>query len=153
MQKLLSEENLSFLDKCRQRRIIRKIKTIDKLQWTGMEHTFNRWEWPRQLWQFIPPWWLDEKLPRKAYVFLRPICDLLKSTFTDKERSRYHNVIMGRMTEGEFEYWYENLSLVRGDEKTNAAYYDKVNFMEQLEWWKDDVFAAIQQAVSQIKAD
>ena len=47
------------------------------------------------------------------------------------------------MTNAEFEYWYENISMTNSKNRTDEAfnkYYDRRMKIEELEWWKDDVY-------------
>jgi len=102
------EEKLSWIDKRRQSKAIKYLLTLDKKEWLSIHWNLNRWEWPRVLRKVMPPWWKTHKLPRRTYVFSRPLMEIIEKEFSLKEQLYYHNVLQGNMSHLEFEYWFEN---------------------------------------------
>lgn len=140
---------LTFIDKVRQRKCIKRLKSIDKKEWLSIWNELNSWKWPEQLDTCKPRWWRWKALPKKTYVFTKPLIEIIDQEFSEKEHLRFHNVAMGRMKEVEFDYWYYN---IRGNYESELfkKYYDRVFVIEAIEWWKDDVFNAITNSLSEL---
>jgi len=137
--KRLSDEKLSFLDRWRQKRIIKKLLTIDKNYWMGINHTLNRWRIPQELHSIFPRWYKKSRLPKKAFAFITPIMKIIDAEFSHEEQLRYHNVVKGKMTDAEFDYWYSQDRFG----KLSEEYYIKREYMDKIDWWKEDVFEKI----------
>lgn len=149
MSKLLSQEKLSFLDRRRQEKIIRRLLTIDKREWLEIGHMLNSWQWHRRFLDLIPRWW--PKRPKKWFVFIHPITQIIEQEFGKRAELEYHNVHRGRMTRKEFAYWFDHVhtdDLSDRNKEAATQYYSRVMFMEEIEWWRDDIFEKIKTALA-----
>jgi hypothetical protein len=145
----LWDVKLGFFDKLRQKRIIKRLLKTDKKYWIAIGHDLNGWIMPPQFYDLIPSWWnRNGGIARKSFVFIRPISEIIDSEFSRKEQLRFHNVFKGKMTDAEFEYWWQNTTINR---ENTLAYYDKAFFIEKVEWWKDDIFEAIKSALNSLE--
>lgn len=140
----LSDIKLSFWDKRLQKKFIKRLLSIDKSRWIGINRTFNFWSIPPEFYDLIPKWWKYNKLPRKTFAFIRPVMQIIDDVFTKEEQLRYHNVQKGKMTDAEFTFWNSMDSF--GEERV-SRYYDRADYMDKIEWWKDDVFEKIKTAL------
>lgn len=152
--KPLNEEKLNIYDCWMQRRWRKRLMATDKIYWIYIQHTLNMWRIPEQFYDLRPLWWKFGKLPRKTYNFINPIMQIVNAQFSEKEKLRYHNVYVGKMTNEEFEYWYENCSMRSPEPKNNESiniYYERRWFIDKIEWWKDDVFNVIKESLAKTK--
>jgi hypothetical protein len=121
---------------------VMRLISLNKNNWIRYGNKFNSWEFPIEFYDLIPKWWTIGSDIHRASKIIRPIRKIITDTFGEKEELRYHNVVNGKMSDSEFEYWWtirdDNLD---GDKF--KSYYDKKFKMEELEWWKEEVFNKI----------
>lgn len=132
-------------DKRRANRMVAKLHTLPKENWIAFDWQFNRGEFPIEFREFTPIWWCKKGKfnSERMMTIISPLMDVVEDEFGEKEQLRFHNVFKGKMTNAEFEYWYENISMINGKNRTDEArnkYYDRRRKIDELEWWKDEVF-------------
>jgi hypothetical protein len=105
-----------------------------------------------KFYDLVPTWWLKKKKADRPMRIISPLMDIVKNEFGEKEQLRYHNVYKGKMTNAEFEYWWDNFSntnrskpSVFNDEK-HKKYYERSCIINELHWWEDDVFEKLSAA-------
>lgn len=121
------------------KKLVKRIYSLPKEEWIEVEHTFNRWRFPMKFYDLMPKWWLkkwDKQKGERAIKIISPVMNIVHKEFGNKEELRYHNVYLGKMTNDEFEYWYD---FARGTESI-SAYYDKKFNVEKIKWWDEDVY-------------
>jgi hypothetical protein len=124
-------------------KMVDRLNSFPKEKWIFFYHDFNRWAFPMEFYDLLPSWWLTKgEFGKRRYNILSPVCDLIRFHFTEKQLLAFHNCYMGNMTEKEFEYWYE-ISRFSSDEVLQK-YYDRSRKIEELHWWKDEVFEKIE---------
>lgn len=125
--------------------LIAKLKTIDKGVWLHIGHTLNGWEFPIDLYDVMPHWYLTNRSIKRAMKLISPVIKVIRDEFGNKEELRFHNVVRGSMSNLEFEYWYDNFS-IEGSKNTGQpenTYYERSYEMDRLEWWKDEIWEKI----------
>ena len=134
----------SALDRRKAKRMVAKIHTIPKEKWMELEHQFNRWQFPMEFREFAPRLWGKKGKwdSERMSAIISPLVKVVNDEFGHKEMLRFHNVCKGKMTNIEFEYWYDNVSMSNRNRSEDAfrKYYDRRKKIDELEWWKDDVF-------------
>ncbi len=127
------------------KKIMERLNETEKSEWLRIANTFNSWEFPISFYDLIPKWWGKPGMNQAAEV-ITPIIDRVKREFGEKEMLRFHNVTKGRMSDSEFEYWFDNLS-TSGVDKEYAKYYNRKCFIQSLNWWEDEVFEKLQRLI------
>ena len=117
-------------------RLIERLYTLEEWQWIPAEHTFNSWKFPLEFYDLIPKWWKRGMKINRAMRVISPVMDVVHTKFGRKEELRYHNVHKGKMTNDEFEFWY---NLDRNGNNL-SDYYDKRYKVEQIKWWDEETF-------------
>jgi hypothetical protein len=135
-------------DRKRANKMIAKLHTLPKENWLAYDRQFNRWEFPMDFREFTPSWWGKKErwYSKRKMAIISPLMEIVMNEFGYKEQLRYHNVFKGKMTNAEFEYWYENKIMTSSKNRTDEAfnkYYDRRRKLEELEWWKDDVYVKL----------
>lgn len=145
----------NFFDKRLCNKIANRFNMLDKNMWLSYGHTFNRWQFPEDFYDLMPRWYRKGnrgRLNTNRYMTIyRTAAKLVDSHFTNKEQLRYHNVIMGKMSEGEFEYWYENISRINVTDQVINKFYARRDKINEIEWWKDEVFEKIINVFPELK--
>lgn len=129
-------------DRRRAKKMVAKLHTLPKESWIAIDRQFNVWEFPMEFREFMPRWWMKKRTIERAMAIISPLMKVVKNEFGNKEQLRFHNVFKGKMTNAEFEYWYENVSMSNGNRSEEAVkkYYERRRKVDELEWWKDEVF-------------
>jgi hypothetical protein len=132
-------------DQRRANKMIAKLHTLPKDSWIALARQLNGWEFPMEFREFTPRWWGKKGKwnSKRMMAIISPLMKVVNDEFGNKEQLRYHNVFKGKMTNAEFEYWYENISVINSKNRTDEAfnkYYDRRRKIEELEWWKDEVY-------------
>lgn len=132
--------------------LIKVFEIIDKSQKEDLlefYRDFNYGKIPLPMYHLIPDWWtLDNE---RRFQFTIKVLDKIRTVCTEKELSKNHNVFHGKMSYDEFEYWFDNCSLRSG--KFDENFYPRRNTIENLHWWKDDVFNKLVEAFPEIIQD
>lgn len=139
LQKIKTKIQL-WQDKTLAKKLVKRLHTIDKEQWIRINHTFNRWDFPIEFYDIMPKWWLDESrqgwMDRKHEI-ISPVMEVIDTVFSRKEQLMYHNVTVGKMTEQEFEYWYD---MNTKDDKKVIDFYTRESLINSIKWWEDETF-------------
>jgi len=145
----------NYFDKRLGAKIVDRIKRSDKSLWLYYHHEINNWGLPPEFYDLMPRW-MRRRTKTGIYVerhmtIYRIVSAFIRQHFTHKDELRYHNVVVGRMSKGEFDYWYDNcfLSSPKCDDEAINKFYDRRNFYESIEWWRDDVFIKIKGIIEQ----
>ena len=128
------------------KKLMERLNETKKSEWLRIANTFNSWEFPISFYDLIPKWWGKPGM-NKASEVITPIIDRVKREFGEKEMLRFHNVTTGRMSNDEFEYWFDNISTLMGSGKEVDKYYERLYFMQSIHWWEDEVFEKLQKLV------
>lgn len=129
-------------DNRRAKRLIKRLYELPKENWLRIDHTLNRWEFPMEFFDLMPHWWLLKKDMDRQMAIISPVMHIVNEEFGRKEQLRYHNVFNGKMTNEEFEYWF---NLNRNDIDIHT-YYDRKHKVKTLNWWQDDIFQKLSDA-------
>ncbi len=130
-----------YLDDRSSKKILNRLKGLKTDMWLYYYEKFNSWEFPLEFYDLIPIWWKSGSNPKRALKVLDLVMKEIKIKFSEKEQLRYHNVSNGRMTNEEFDFWYD---VIRTDNYEDTPekkkYYDRSFAVETIQWWKDDVY-------------
>ena len=126
-------------------KLLERLKERSQDEWLFIGWKFNHWEFPLSFYDLIPSWW-NPHCERGGKVFdwkrhsavMQPMSQLIDKTFSRKDQLHFHNVKMREaMTPSEFEYWW---GLSNEDQ---TEYHGRSMKIEQLEWWRDDIFQLV----------
>jgi hypothetical protein len=94
---------------------LKELAERPKSEWLSIGWQLNRWDWPNEMSDCKPQGW-DEAGMDIKHVYIRAMVNAINAQFSERDILHYHNVVRGRMTQEEFDYWQ-----VHGWE----AYYNK----------------------------
>jgi len=142
----LSRKIAEISDRWRVQRMIKRLYSTPGERWLEIRDDFNKWKFPVGFYEFAPKWWgvPGKHNGERAMRIVSPVIDEISKVFNEKERLRYHNVVVGKMSDAEFEYWYYNIGLrPRLSSISESEYYYRQMKVRSLEWWKGNTFAMI----------
>jgi hypothetical protein len=121
------------------KKLLKRLESLDKDYWLWYGHQFSDWRFPVEFYDLIPRWYSKRGryIRDRRYKLTRPIFERIYSEFSVEEQLRFHNVIVGRMSEAEFDYWY---SISCTDKEAERTYYDRHFYVKQLRWWENEIF-------------
>ncbi len=126
--------------------LVKKLHSLDKDLWLHIGHTLNSWKFPLEFYDVMPKWYLKNTSMKIAQKLINPVLEEIHKQFGHKEELRYHNVFRGKMSDLEFEYWYDNFSIGNINGKNRGGgdeYYDRKFAIEKLKWWEDEIWEKI----------
>jgi len=129
-------------------RIKRRLLSFDKVRWIDFGWQFNNWDFPIEFYDLIPYWYRYGSHFKSGSKLIRPLMREIDKNFSNKEQLRHHNVLRGRMTDEQFNFWYDTCSLSNAYRNSKEDSWDNFYFREkgfkQIEWWKDEVYESLE---------
>lgn len=83
---------------------LQELKKVDKMKWASIHCALNRWEFPEELIQLKPDWWIDNKADKRKPEIITPINNHIELTLGRRWISREWNKEL--MTEEEHNKWW-----------------------------------------------
>jgi len=129
-----------YLDKRLANKLLERLLSRDKKEWMYFYHCFNTWQFPPTFYDLIPEWWGRPLKGDRMYFVISKVISEIRNEISEKELLRFNNVRMGKMTNDEYEYWWE----IKGDDDRMMAFYKRQNYYHSVKFWQDNVFKKIE---------
>ncbi len=127
----------NWFDAILTKKLLKRLESLDKRDWLWYGHQFNNWAFPIEFYDLIPKWYRrhGRYIGDRRFKIINPVCERIRDAFSLKDELWFNNVVNGRMSESEFEYWF---SLRNGN--TETSYYHRLFEVKELKWWEDETF-------------